>query len=211
MGKHEYAMLSGSDGYVFIPGPPLGTYTRKITRQEYIESTRYNDSWYRAAKKANLRGVRLTFGYVGRDIARLLGRSVEDIVEHQLRGSLVSFEKIARKAKEIAKPMEEGGAYVTLASDGITLNFELKGELEIQDGVTDRGDLEAGNNVCYVPPGFVEKEVRPSSVSGAVKLSPSLTRFGMLEDATIEFEGGKSVAWTSRASPDVMRKLAEVF
>ena len=67
MGKQEYAMLSGSDGYVFIPGPPLGTYTRKITRQEYVDSTRYNDSWYKAAKKANLRGVRLTFGYVGLD------------------------------------------------------------------------------------------------------------------------------------------------
>jgi len=211
MGKHEYAMLSGSDGYVFIPGPPLGTYTRKITRQEYIESTRYNDSWYKAAKKANLRGVRLTFGYVGRDIARLLGRSVEDVVEHQLRGSLVSFEKISRRAKEIAKPMEEEGAYVTIASDGMKLNFELTGELETQDGITDREDLEAGNNVCYIPPGYVEKEVRPSSVSGRVKLSPSLTRFGRLEDATLEFEEGKLVSWTSRASPDVVGKLAEVL
>ena len=211
MGKQEYAMLSGSDGYVFIPGPPLGTYNRKITRQEYIDSTRYNDSWYKAAKKADLRGVRLTFGYVGRDIARLLGRSVEDVVEHQLRGSLVSFEKIARKAKEIAKPMEEEGTYATLASDGMMLNFELKGGLEIQDGITDREDLDAGNNVCYIPPGYVEKEVRPSSVSGRVKLSPSLTRFGRLEDATLEFEDGKIVTWTSRASPGVLTKLAEVL
>ena len=210
MGKHEYAMLSGTDVYVFIPGPPLGTYTQKITRQEYIDSTRYNDSWYQAAKKANLRGVRMTFGYVGRDIARLLGRSVEDVVEHQLRGSLVSFEKIARKAKEIAKPMKEG-ADATLTSDGMKLNFGLKGELEIQDGITDHEDLEAGNNVCYIPPGYVEKEVRPSSVSGTVKLSPSLTRFGMLEDATLEFEEGKIVTWTSRASPGVLTKLAEVL
>jgi leucyl aminopeptidase (aminopeptidase T) len=203
-------MLSGSDGYVFIPGPPLGTYTRKITRREYIESTRYNESWYKAAKKANLRGVRMTFGYVGRDIANLLGRSVADVVEHQLRGSLVSFEKIARKAKEIAKLTEEG-AQATLASDGMKLNFELKGNPEIQDGITDGEDLEAGNNVCYVPPGYVETEVKPSSVSGAVKLSPSLTRFGKLDDATIEFEGGKLVAWTSRASPEVIRRLAEVL
>ena len=210
MGKQEYAMLSGSDGYVFIPGPPLATYTRKITRQEYVDSTRYNDSWYEAAKKANLRGVRMTFGYVGRDIAGLLGRSVEDVVEHQLRGSLVSFEKVAGKSKEIAKLMKEG-AYATLASDGMKLNFELKGEVEIQDGITDGEDFEAGNNVCYVPPGYVETEVIPSSVSGTVKLSPSLTRFGMLEDATLEFEGGKLVAWTSRASPDVIRKLAEVL
>ena len=210
MGKQEYAMLSGSDGYVFIPGPPLAAYTRKITRQEYIDSTRYNDSWYEAAKKANLRGVRMTFGYVGQDIARLLGRSVPEVVEHQLRGSLVSFEKVAGKAKEIAKLTEEG-ADATVATDGMKLNFELKGKSEIQDGITDDEDLEGGDNVCYVPPGYVETEVKPSSVSGAVKLSPSLTRFGMLEDTTLEFEDGKLVAWTSRASPEVIRKLAEVL
>ena len=210
MGKHEYAMLSGSDNYVFIPGPLLGTYTRKITRQEYIDSTKYNDSWYEAAKKANLRGVRMTFGYIGQDIAKLLGRSVADVFEHQLRASLVSFEKIAGRAKEIAKLMEEG-ANATLTSDGMKLTFELKGKPEIQDGITDGEDLEAGNNVCYIPPGYVETEVTPSSVSGAVKLSPSLTRFGKLEDATLEFEEGKLVSWTSRASPDVVGKLAEVL
>src|SRR5437899_10049950 len=91
------------------------------------------------------------------------------------------------------------------------LNFELKGGLEIQDGIADREDLDAGNNVCYIPPGYVEKEVRSSSVSGRVKLSPSLTRFGRLEDATLEFEDGKIVTWTSRASPGVLTKLAEVL
>ena len=143
-----------------------------------------------------------------RSLAGGLGKA--DVVEHQLMGSLVSLEKIARKAKEIAKPMEEG-ADATLTSDGMKLNFGLKGELEIQDGITDHEDLEAGNNVCYIPPGYVEKEVRPSSVSGTVKLSPSLTRFGMLEDATLEFEEGKIVTWTSRASPGVLTKLAEVL
>ena len=210
MGKHEYALLSGSDAYVFIPGPPLGTYSRKISRQEYVDATRYNASWYGAAKKAGLRGVRMTFGYVGRDIAGLLGRDIREIVEHQMRASLIDFAKIARKARELVELMGDG-EHATLTSAGTKLAFELKGELEIQDGITDEEDVRGGDSVCYVPPGYVEKEVKPSSVSGTVTLSPSLTRFGRLEDATLEFEGGRMVKWGSRASTHVMRRIADVL
>ncbi len=210
MGKHEYALLSGSDAYVFIPGPILATYTRKITRQEFIDSTKYNSSWYEAAKKANLRGVRMTFGYLGNDIGNLLGKKPQALVEHQLRASLVDFRALSRRAKSIA-PYLEDGKEATLATAGMKLNFTLKGELEIQDGITDQEDVSAGNNVAYMPPGQVVKEVDKASVSGGVHLSPSLTRFGILKDATVEFEDGRVARWGSRASPEVLRKLGEVI
>jgi len=206
MGKHEFALLSGSDAYVFIPGPPIAAFSKQITRQEYIDSTKYNESWYKAAEKAKLRGARMTFGYVGEDIAGVFGKTPEAVARHQLQAALVDFAKVGRKAKEVAGSLVDGRK-VTVKGGGAALTFEWKGELEIQDGRTDGDDISSGNNVSYVPPGFVYKEVDSSSVSGKAKLSPTLTRFGLLEDAALVFEGGKIVQWSSKRSPTVLRSL----
>ena len=83
MGRQEYALLSGSDAYVFIPGRPLSSYYSGLTSEERSTSLAYNSSWYEAAEKAKLRGVRLTFGYVGKEMTKVLGRAPDRIIEHQ--------------------------------------------------------------------------------------------------------------------------------
>lgn len=83
MGKHEYNLLSSTDAYVFIPGPPLGVYIPMVPKEEGSAATSYNSSWYEAAEKAGVRGVRLTFGYVGQDVAKLLGKKRDEIVRRQ--------------------------------------------------------------------------------------------------------------------------------
>ncbi len=65
MGKHEFGLLAATDAYVFIPGPLIGTYTPSVPKEQSSAGTSYNSSWYEAAEKAGVRGVRLTFGYVG--------------------------------------------------------------------------------------------------------------------------------------------------
>src|SRR5260370_21713923 len=77
MGRNEYGMLKGTDAYVFIPGPLLAAYQKKINQQLMSESLRYNESWYDAAKKANLKGARLTFGYIGEEMAGIIGQTVQ--------------------------------------------------------------------------------------------------------------------------------------
>jgi len=210
MGKHELGLLSGSDAYVFIPGPPLASYNKKITRQEYVDSTKYNDSWYKAAEKAGLRGARLTFGYLGEDIAEVLGKPLDEMTRHHLQAALADFDKMGKKGNEIAKHLVDG-SMATIKGKGTDLSFELKGELEIQDGITDAEDISAGNNVAYVPAGFVYKEVDTATVTGKARLSPTLTRFGLLKDATLVFEKGKIVDWRSVKSSKVLRDLGEAI
>lgn len=107
MGRHEYALLSATDAYVFIPGPVLGG-SPKLSREEVVAYTSYNSSWYKAAKSARLRGARLTFGYVGEEMARVLRKRPADIVEHQLKASLVDFRKIRRMGMKLARQMKRG-------------------------------------------------------------------------------------------------------
>lgn len=197
MGKNEYGLLSGSDAYIFIPGEALGSYSKTLTPKERADSTRYNASWYEAANKAGLRGARMTFGYAGRDLARMLGRSVEEVVRAQLRAALVNYGDISRDAGMIVSQLGDGSELV-LGSAGATLRFAARGELEVDDGIVDEKDVAEGSNVTYMPPGLVTKQLDSDSVNGTIRVSHAPTRFGALRGAELEFEGGKLARWKSQ-------------
>ena len=217
MGKNEYNMLAGTDAYVFVPGPVISAYSKRLTPSERDESTMYNSSWYDAAEKAKLRGARLSFGYIGKDLARMLGKSIPRVVEGQLRAALVDFGLVSKAAGGVETKLEDE-AEVTIDSGNATLRLSLKGELDVQDGLVDDRDISRGNNMAYVPPGFVSKEVDPDSVEGKLKVSPTLTRLGVVSDAEFEFKGGHLVSWKSSDKatlaklldpiPDAKRRLS---
>jgi leucyl aminopeptidase (aminopeptidase T) len=207
MGKNEYGLLSGSDAYIFIPGQALGAYSRTLKPKERERSTRYNSSWYEAAEKAGLRGARLSFGYVGKDLARLLGKKAQDVVRAQLRAALVDYSQISRSAGGVS-PLFSDGAEAELGTGGSSLRFSLKGELVVEDGQVDEQDRKTGNNMTYVPPGLVSKEVDPESANGSVVTTDTLTEFGVIPRAKLEFQDGRLVAWES-ADRVKMKKLID--
>ena len=219
MGRNEYNLLAGTDGYVFIPGQALGAYSKTLTPEEREESTRYNSSWYDAAEKARLRGARLAFGYIGRDLSRMLGKSIDEAVEGQLKAALTDFGAISKRAAALSSALTDG-ASVTLESKGASIRFSLRGESEVQDGLVDAKDIEGGNNMAYVPPGWVSKSLDASSVEGTVTLSPTVTKFGVLARTELTFKDGRLVHWKSedRAKflklmgpvPEEKRKLASL-
>jgi leucyl aminopeptidase (aminopeptidase T) len=207
MGKHEYSLLAGSDAYVFIPGPPIGAYSPRLSRQEVADSTKYNHSWYEAAEKAKLRGARFAFGYVGKEYAKLYRKRPEDMARHQLKAALADFPSISSKGRAVGKALHD--AQVTLLTSRGKLEFTLKSDLEIEDGIVDENDVAGGHNMTYVPPGLVTKEVDPSSAKGTVAFSPSMTRLGLLNEAKLEFEGGKLIRWKSLKSSNMLAELVE--
>jgi leucyl aminopeptidase (aminopeptidase T) len=199
MGNHEYNLIAASDAYVFIPGPPLGVYYKRMTREQFAESTKYNGSWYKAATKAKLRGARLSFGYVGEDLARFLGKSVKDVVGGQLQAALTDLKKVSHTGKVIGAKLQDDKE-VVVQTGSFKLEFVLRGESELEDGIVDSADIAGGLNMAYVPPGYVMKDVAKRSASGTVKLSPSLTRLGVVEDAVLDFSKGKLLSWSSKRS-----------
>jgi leucyl aminopeptidase (aminopeptidase T) len=209
MGKNEYGLLAGTDAYIFVPGQALGNYSKTLKSRERTESTRYNSSWYDAAAKAGLNGARLTFGYVGRDLARLLGKRIEDIVRAQLKAALVDYGEIAGYARKMS-PLLVDGASVKLTSGRNELRFTLKGGLEIEDGVVDDEDRRAGNNMAYVPPGYVTKEIEPRSAEGKVTLANTLTKFGVIPHAELEFKDGMLAQWKSKDGAKLRKLFEEV-
>jgi len=194
---------------VFIPGPVLGG-SPKLSREEVVAYTRYNSSWYKAAKSAGLRGVRLTFGYAGEEMARVLRKSLPDIVEHQLKASLVDFRKIRRMGMRLARQMERG-AKVVVRAESEELNFELGKEEEIDDGMVDRSDVAAGNNMTNIPPGYLAREIAKETVSGAVRLHAPIPRLDTSADLRLEFARGRLKAWKSEENQEWLDALVRML
>src|SRR3989442_9890717 len=197
MGRNEYGMLKGTDAYVFIPGPLLAAYQTKVNPRLVSDSTRYNSSWYDAAKKAKLKGARLTFGYVGDEMAKIMGRTVQQVAERQLNAALVNFDQISSSARRLSSSLTNGSE-VSVRAGGSRLEFTLKGETTVEDGVVSPQDMKAGNNMTYVPPGFVSKGVDPTSASGTLKVSKSVTRLRVLSDSKLTFKEGKVIQLRSK-------------
>lgn len=197
MGKQELALLSATDAYVFVPGQAIGPWSKTLKPAERADSTRYNSAWYDAAEKAKLRGARLTFGYVGKDMAKMLGMSIERLVATQLRASLADSAGLAAAAGKLT-PRLVDGALGKVMTGGDELRLTFGGELSVQDGVVDSGDLDTGNNMTYMPSGLVSKEVDPTSASGAVRMGPSLTKYGVVEETTLRFSEGVLTGWEGR-------------
>jgi len=209
MGENEYGLLAGTDAYVFVPGQVLGVYSKTLGQDERERSTRYNSSWYEAAAKAGLRGARLTFGYVGKDLSGYLGKKVQEVVRAQLLAALVDYGQIDRSARRIS-PLLADGTPAELVSGRTSLRFVLQGELSLEDGVVDEADIKAGNNVAYVPPGFVSKEIAPGSANGKVTLSESVTKLGVLRQAQLEFRDGKLTGWEPKNSAKLKKLIDAV-
>ena len=207
MGKNEYGLLSGTDAYIFVPGQAIGAYSRTLRPEERERSTRYNSSWYEGAAKAGLRGARLTFGYVGTDLARMLGRPVQDLVRAHLKAALVDFDQISRSAANVSALFTDG-AETELGTARSTLKFSLMGELTVDDGIVDQQDKLSGNNMTYVPPGLVSKEVDPESANGSVVLTDTLTAYGVISHAKLGFREGRLAAWES-SDRARMKKLVD--
>jgi leucyl aminopeptidase (aminopeptidase T) len=211
LGKQEFDLISGTDAYVFIPGPVLGSLSHKLTRDQTQKSIAYNQAWYEAAAKAKLRGARLTFGYIGEESDKVLGKSVQTVVTHQLRAALADYKPIAERAKQVSAQLGKGSS-ISITTPGSHLDLEANGALEVSDGVVDADDVASENNICQIPPGFVFSEVVPESVTGTFTCTPTLTGFGMIDGATFVFEEGQLMevkSTGSRAKLDALEKAAK--
>ncbi|MDA4125420.1 MAG: hypothetical protein OK438_08265 [Thaumarchaeota archaeon] len=208
MGRNEFGMLEGTDAYVFIPGPLLAAYQTKVDPKLISKSTGYNESWYKAAEKAKLKGARLTFGYVGEEMARMMGRTVQQVEERQLGAALVDFGDVAKSSRRLVS-MFTDGSEASVRAGGSRVGFTMKGYLAVEDGVVSSRDRKEGENMTYVPPGFVSKGIDPSSASGTLDVSKSVTRLGLLSDARLTFKEGRLVTWKSRGGRSMLDALIE--
>ena len=208
MGRHEFALLSHTNVYIFIPGPPIAAYTKAVTQDERSAATAYNHAWYDAAEKAGLRGARLSFGYIGSDIAKLYGKSQKAIVSHQLKASFVDLNEMRVKGNQIAAKLEDGFDASIVSREG-NINFILEGDAIVEDGIVDDKDVAQGNNMIYIPPGRVRKHINPKSLNGSIEVSLAEIYSGRVEGIKLEFKEGFLSSWSAKRNAKLLDSLVE--
>jgi leucyl aminopeptidase (aminopeptidase T) len=206
MGRHEYELLAATDAYFFIPNEVLEGYTTRLSPTEVDQSTSYGSSWYDAAEKAKLRGARMSFGFAGKELAKILGKKLDDIIIHQLKAVLVDFTALDKTGKDLGSRLPDNSNGV-IDSAGSELELEFGNSTRVEDGVVDEADVSNGYNMAYLPPGYLRKSVMAESVNGKVKLSPTFTWRGMVNDAVLEFEKGRLIKWSSKSSKERLDSL----
>ena len=148
----------------------------------------------------------MAFGYLGEETRAILGKSVDVVATHQLKAALADYKSIGRRE---GSSRQNGRGFPSDREDArLETHIPVAGKNEVEDGIVDEGDVGSESNICYIPPGYVYAEIDPESVSGNYTFSPTVTRFGLIRDGTLEFKDGQLVAWRSKSSSSALGKMA---
>lgn len=202
----EWAALSEADGYVFLPGPAdIARYRKDLPRS--AAATAYNSEWYRRARKARLRGVRVLLGYVTRERAAAYGFDYAAWRSMMLDASSVDPAAIARKGRRVAEILSRAADVEITSPNGTRLTLALKGRpARTDDGIVDEEDLRRGENMTNVPPGSAYVVPDEGSAEGTVVADTPEPYLGMLaRGVRMEFRGGRA-AWTVEAGGEHLRE-----
>jgi leucyl aminopeptidase (aminopeptidase T) len=196
VGSHEWSALEEAKAYIFFPGPGDIARYRRLGMDRAMAATAYNSEWYRRAAKARVRGVRVLLGYVGEARAEAYGFNHKRWTEAVLQAGRVNLSVLSKKAKRLRGILKAGKAVRITAKNGTDLRFRLvKRDVFIDDGITDRADLDMKNNMADFPPGEVFMSISERSAEGLVIFDLPTPSFGTWVDGLQwTFENGRLVS-----------------
>jgi leucyl aminopeptidase (aminopeptidase T) len=104
----EWAALKAADVYVNFWGPGDTDRIETIAEKAFDEALAWNWPWYEVARKAGLRGSRMTVGFVTEGRARKWGLDRAQWEESALRASLIDPEELVKNAARLRKVLARG-------------------------------------------------------------------------------------------------------
>jgi leucyl aminopeptidase (aminopeptidase T) len=123
----EWAALKAADVYVNFWGPGDGDRIEKLPDDPGNEAFDWLGRWYDVARKAGLRGVRMTEGFVTEGRAKRWGLDLTQWQESVLRASLVDPEELAKSGARLGKALAHGKKVRITHSNGTDLEVALAG------------------------------------------------------------------------------------
>jgi leucyl aminopeptidase (aminopeptidase T) len=123
----EWAALKAADVYVNFWGPGDADRVEKLPDKPGNEAFAWNWPWYEVARKAGLRGVRMTEGFVTEVRARRWGLDLAQWDESVLRACLTDPVETAKSAARLVKALSRGKKVRITHSNGTDLEVALAG------------------------------------------------------------------------------------
>jgi leucyl aminopeptidase (aminopeptidase T) len=166
----EWAALNAADVYVNFWGPGDTDRMEKLPDRPGNEAFAWNWPWYEAARKAGLRGVRMTAGFVTEGRAREWGVDLARWEECMLRASLIDPEETATRGARLGKALLRGRKVRITHSNGTDVEVGLAG---VRPRVTDgrphpyrKGDPASGM-LQQIPAGTLDVALDSKTAEGS--------------------------------------------
>jgi len=166
----EWAALKATDVYVNFWGPGDTDRIEKLPDKPGNEAFAWNWPWYAVARKAGLRGVRVTAGFVTEGRAQKWGVDRAQWEESMLRASLIDPEEVAKTGALLSKALSRGKKVHITHSNGTDLEVALAGVApRLHDGRPHpyhKGDSPSGM-LQQIPAGTVDVALDSKTAEGS--------------------------------------------
>lgn len=197
-GRAEWAALRAADAYVYFWGPSDRIRFQSLPARERERLAGYNTEWYRVVRRKRIRAVRMEIARAVPVNAGAAGVEVAAWQRELIDGTLVSPRSFAREGRRLIAALAKGRELRITHPNGTDLTLGLKRRrVQLDDGIVDEKDLEAGENVATVPGGDLLTAVDESLAEGILVANvPSWMGLQhRLEGGRWEFRGGRLTAF----------------
>jgi leucyl aminopeptidase (aminopeptidase T) len=200
----EWAALKAADLYVNFWGPGDTDRIEKDhdygDERTFEQALDWNQPWYGVARKAGLRGARMTVGFVTEGRAREWGVGRAQWEESMLRASLVDPEEIAKRGARLGKSLSRGKKVRITHSNGTELEVALAGvPPQLKDGRAQpfrKGDPPSGM-IQPVPAGTIDVALDSKTAEGSFRANRRTNIWWHWSaGASLEFADGRLTSYS---------------
>jgi leucyl aminopeptidase (aminopeptidase T) len=196
----EWGALKAADVFVNFWGPGDADRLEKLPDKPGNEAFASNWPWYTVARKAGLRGVRMTEGFVTQGRARRWGLDRARWGQSMQRASLIDPEQLARAGARLRKVLARGKTVRITHSNGTDLEVALAGVApRLTDGRPHpyhKGDPPSGM-LQQVPAGTLDVALDSKTAEGSFHANRRTNIWWTVHSGgSLEFAGGRLTSYS---------------
>jgi len=206
----EWAALKAADVYVNFWGPGDTDRIEKLPDRPGNEAFAWNWPWYEVARKAGLRGVRMTTAFVTEGRAKEWGVDRARWEESMLRAALVDPKELARKGARLSRALAGGKRVRINHPNGTDLEVALAGAAaRVNDGIPHawNKNLSPSGMLQNVPAGRVDVALDSRTAEGSFHANRRTNIWwNWHAGAKLEFSGGRMTSHSLEAGQEELER-----
>lgn len=196
---HQAALLKETDVYIYTLGPRNPIPWEKIPQDRqklatfwFHEKNRFVEQWKAIARQRKVRMLGIEATLATPERAKALGLDFQEWNRVMFDGCMADHRDVERHGKALASLLSGEGQVHISTPHGTDIRFRLDNRpVDYSYGLATVEKVEKGS-VVFLPAGGVGVTVDEGSGVGTVVFDlPVRTREGMIEQLTLELEGGR--------------------
>lgn len=138
MSGAERAAVSAADVFIYFWGPEDRPRMAALPDSRQEDVTHWNEEWYRTARKAGLRGCRMTLGQASDASAKVWGIEGANWRRRLIEAGQVDGPQLRRSGQKILKSLTSGRELRIQHPNGTDVTIQLKGlHSRLESGIVD--------------------------------------------------------------------------